>query len=110
MEITYSAKKLKNQLTDPKKLLATYGIMARKINQRLKELGDADNLGVFRFIPAARCHELSGNYQGYLAVDISYNYRLIFQPTDDPLPQIKTGELDWSRVTKIQIHEIKDYH
>lgn len=84
--------------------------MARKVNQRLKELTDADNLAIMRTIHAARCHELTGDRKGELAVDISDNYRIIFEPHHDPLPKKDAGGLKWEEVTKIQINEIKDYH
>lgn len=87
-----------------------FGVLARKVNQRLKDLASADNLSVMRTIPAARCHELTGNRKGELAVDISGNSRLIFIPNHDPLPIKNDGGLYWEGVTKIQIIDIEDYH
>ena len=97
-------------MTDPKEMVKTFGQMARKVNQRLKDLTDADNLAIMRAIPAARCHELTGNRKGELSVDVSGNYRLIFEPNHDPLPRKADLGLNWDEVTKIQINEIEDYH
>jgi proteic killer suppression protein len=110
VEIRFKNKKLEKQLTDPKEMVKTFGQMARKVNQRLKDLTDADNLAIMRTIPAARCHELTGNRKGELSVDVSGNYRLIFEPDHDPLPRKADLGLNWGEVTKIQINEIEDYH
>lgn len=110
MEISYKNRKLEKQLTDPKEMFKSFGQLARKVNQRLKDLADVDNLAVMRNIPAARCHELTGNRKGELAVDVSGNYRMIFEPNHDPLPMKDDGGLNWEEVTKIRINEIEDYH
>ena len=88
----------------------SFGLLAVKIKMRLKNLKDADNLAIMRTIPAARCHELTGDRKGELAVDVSGNYRIIFEPLHDPIPQKDDGGLNWEEVTKIQINEIDDYH
>lgn len=110
MEISYKNKKLEKQLTDPRDMAKSFGQIARKINQRLKDLADADNLAIMRTIPASRCHELTGNRKGELAVDVSGNYRMIFEPNHDPIPKKEDSGINWEEVTKIQINEIEDYH
>ncbi len=110
MEISYKNRQLKKQLTDPKAMAKSYGQLAVKIKLRLKNLTDASHLAVMRSIPAARCHELTGDRKGELAVDVSPNYRLIFEPLHDPIPKKDDGGLNWEEVTKIQINGIEDYH
>lgn len=110
MEISYKNRKLEKQLTDPREMAKSFGQLARKVNQRLRDLTDADNLAVMRTIPAARCHELTGDRKGELAVDISGNYRMIFEPNHNPIPKKDHRVLNWEDVTKIQINEIEDYH
>lgn len=110
MELSYRTRKLEKQLTDPRLLVKSFGELARKVNQRMKELSDAENLAILRTIPATGCHELKGDRKGELAVTISGNYRLIFEPVDDPIPRKNDGGLDWEKVTYIQINEIEDYH
>lgn len=110
MEISYKTNKLEKQLTSPRELAKTFGQLARKINQRISELKAAETLAIMRFIPAARCHELSGSHKGELAVDVSPNYRMIFEPNHDPLPKKEDGGLYWESITKIQINQIEDYH
>ncbi len=110
MEISYKSRKLEKQLTDPKEMIKWFGQLASKIKMRIKNLKDADNLAVMRTLPAARCHELSGNRKGELAVDVSGNYRIIFEPKHDPIPKKDDGGLHWEEVTNIQINQIADYH
>lgn len=110
MEISYKSRKLEKQLTDPNEMIKSFRQLARKVNQRLKDLTDADNLAIMKTIPAARCHELIGGRKGELALDVSGNYRMIFEPLHDPLPQKDDGGLNWEEVTKIQMNEIEDYH
>lgn len=110
VEVSYRSKKLEKQLTNSKEMVKSFGQLARKVNQRLKDLSDADNLAIMRSIPAARCHELTGNHKGQLAVDISGNYRLIFEPNHNPVPKKDDGGLKWEDVTKILINGIEDYH
>jgi proteic killer suppression protein len=110
MEISYKSKKLEKQLTDPKKINKAFGVMARKVNQRVKDLSGAETLADMRKIPAARCHELTGNKDGALAVDVSGNLRLVFEPEHNPKPEKEDGGLDWQQVTKIKILSVEDYH
>ena|SRR5690625_4979277 len=110
MKVSYQTKKLEKQLTDPKKMSKAFGVMAKKVNQRLKELSSADTLEVMKLLSTARCHELKGNRKGSLAVDVSGNYRLIFEPDHHPPPKNDSGGLDWQQVTRIKILAIEDYH
>ena len=110
MEISYKSRKLEKQLTDLREMAKIFGQLARKVNQRLKDLTDADNLAIMKTIPAARCHELTGDRKDELAVDVSGNYRMIFEPNHEPKPKKEDGGLNWEKVTKIQINKIEDYH
>lgn len=110
MEISYKNRKLEKQQTNPREMAKSFGQLARKVNQRLKDLTDADSLAIMRTIPAARCHELTGDRKDELAVDVSGNYRMVFEPNHNPKPKKDDGGLNWEEVTKIQINEIEDYH
>lgn len=110
MVIAYKTRKLEKSLTDEKTMVATYGSRAKKVNQRMKELKAAANLEVMRSIPAANCHSLTADRASEIAVDISPNWRITFEPENDPLPLQADGGLDWSAVTQIKIIEVTDYH
>lgn len=110
MKINFKSKKLEKQLTIPKEISKAFGVMAKKVNQRMKELKSAETLETMRTIPAADCHELKNNRKGQLAVSISGNYRIIFIPDHDPVPVKDDGGMDWTSITIIEITEVKDYH
>lgn len=110
MRLEFKTNKLKKQLTEPRALVKALGQRAKKASQRMQEFKAAENLAVIRMIPGARCHELTGDHDGELAVDISKNYRLVFEPYHDPWPEKPDGGLDWEQVTAIRILRIEDYH
>jgi len=83
---------------------------ARKLMQRLQELDAAECLADISRVPPPRCHELTGNRNEQLSVDLQHPYRLLFIPANDPVPQTADGGLDWEKVTEIEIIEIADTH
>lgn len=82
---------------------------AKQIRKRLDDLSAAPNLEEMKRLPG-KCHELSGDRRGQLSLSVSGNYRLIFEPANDPLPLKPDGGLDWSRVTAVKVIEVEDYH
>lgn len=111
MKISYKNKKLEKSLASLSVIKKEYGTRAKLVNQRKNELESASSLETMKAIPAAYCHELKGNFKGKLAVDISGNHRIIFEPNHHPIPVKKDGGLDWPLVTTIIIIAIgEDYH
>lgn len=82
----------------------------RLIMLRLDQLRAAETLEVMKSLPRARCHEMTGDRQGQLSVDLKHPYRLFFKPAMGPVPQKGDGGLDWSGVTAIMILEVDDPH
>jgi len=111
MEVVFANRKLQKLCSDAKRMKADLGVAcAQKLQQRLAELSAVDRLEDLRLLPSPRCHELSGDRAGQLAVDLKHPQRLIFQPDDHPVPRKADGGLDWSLVTRVLILEIVDYH
>jgi plasmid maintenance system killer protein len=110
VRISYKSNKLKKSLTEAKEMQKAYGSMAKKVNQRIKEILASDNLEVLKSIPAANCHELRGSRKGEFALDISGNYRIIFEPDHDPIPQKDDRTIDCMKITDIRILGTEDYH
>ena len=81
-----------------------------KLQQRMMELSAAQNLAEISRLPPARCHELTGNRTGQLSVDLEHPHRLLFIPANNPLPQRKSGGMNWQGITEIEIIEIADTH
>ena len=111
MDVYFSSKKLQRICSNEKQLFTEYGQQnAKKIMLRLSELYAVDNLSLISHLPPPRLHQLTQDRAGQFAVDIKQPYRIIFRPYNDPLPALADGGIDISKVTKIQIIEIGDYH
>lgn len=111
MEITFDTKQLAKLCNSSKEMQARLGKRnADKLKQRLTELAAAETLEDMRHLPGARCHELSGNLKGKLAVDLVHPDRLVFSPDHDPAPTRAEGGLNWAEVTAVRIVGIGDYH
>jgi toxin HigB-1 len=82
---------------------------AKKISLRLQQLAAAPTLAELRGLPG-RCHELTGDRDGQLAVDVHHPFRLVFRPSEDPPPETDDGGLDWRAVESVTVIEMVDYH
>ncbi len=111
MNIRYQTRKPEKCVESPSVIKKNYGDRAKKLSQRLDDLSSVLNLEAMRSFSSARCHELTGNRQGELAIDLTPNYRIIFLPDHDPLPRKEDGGVDWIKITGIVIVAIgEDYH
>jgi plasmid maintenance system killer protein len=108
VEILFASEKLKRASSSHTELQRQWGREgAKKIALRLQQLAAAPTLVGLRNLPG-RCHELSGERAGSLAVDVHHPYRMVFHPTAKPPPQKPDGSLDWTRVESISVTEIID--
>jgi plasmid maintenance system killer protein len=110
MDVTFSSTKLGKVCNSGKTLRGTYGPrMADVVQRRLSDLAAAANLEEMKLLPG-RCHELTENLKGRLAIDLVHPYRLVFEPNHSPRPQLASGGLDWGNVTRVTVVAIIDYH
>jgi plasmid maintenance system killer protein len=113
MNITFASKKLQKQLNEGEIMVRTHGALrAKKLRIVLAMLRAAPTLAALAppMSRPHRCHELTGDRQGQLTVDLDHPYRLVFRVSQSPLPQRPEGGLDWTKVTAIQIIDIEDTH
>ncbi len=110
MKIKYRKNKLEKQLSNASEIKKAFGERARKISARLDEIDASPSLLVLMQIPAANCHPLTHDRKGEWAVDISGNFRIIFEIAHATIPQNGDGSINLGLVTDICILEIKDYH
>jgi plasmid maintenance system killer protein len=111
MEIHYQSKKLEKQLTTSTGRQKAFGTRAKRLSQRITEIEASPNLAVLMQIPAANCHALEGDRGGDWALDITGNWRLIFDLGNCELPRKEEdGEIDYSKIAKLIINNIEDYH
>ena len=107
MEYFAETRKLTKILNDPKLILKYYGKdREKRILARLDEFDAAQNLSQIPSDPPPRCHPLKGVFKGKFAVDISGNYRIIFEGYD----KNDNSSTDKAKVVTIQITSIEDYH
>lgn len=110
MEIQFKNEQLAKVFNNDKEAKRVHGVeRAKKLRRRLDDLTAAENLAVMRSLPG-RCHELKGELAGSLALDLDHPFRLIFESADEPVPKKSDGGLDWTKVRRITILEVRDYH
>jgi plasmid maintenance system killer protein len=110
MEIRFRSRKDERIYSSHHRLVRRFGPQeAKRILQRLAELGEASSLAVMWSLPSAGCHELTGDRAGQFAVNLKHPYRLIFTP-DGETPRLTDGGIDREKVTAIVIIERVNYH
>lgn len=111
MDIEFSNAKLRKLCNSDKEMRKSFGSqIVDVLKARLDDLRAAATLEDMRHSPG-RCHELSGDRRGQLALDLRGQNRLLFVPSHTPLPKNTGGGLDWKKVTVVKIIEVNiDYH
>lgn len=107
MEYVAESRKLTKILNAPRLLVKSFGRdRAKRIQRRLDEFDAAKMLAQIPSDPPPRCHRLHGNLEGKFAVDVSKNFRIVFEGYD------KNDQLsvEKSEIVTVQIIEISDYH
>lgn len=111
MKIWYRTNKLKKILDSEKEIKSAFGPDgAKKVMARMSLFKSANNLSEVPSLPPERRHPLIGQRAGQFAVDIKQPYRIIFEPTIKPVPELTTGGPDMTKITEITILEVEDYH
>ncbi len=110
MEIGFQSAKLKKDCDDFKLLRKAHGEhRAKLIRRRLDAIGAAVVLEDLRDTPG-RLHELKGDRQGQLSMDLDGPYRLILVPAHNPVPMRAGSGMDWSQVSAVTVIGIEDTH
>jgi plasmid maintenance system killer protein len=110
VDILFQNGKLARVFNNDSQLKQKYGERAKFLKLRFYQMSAVGNLEELRSLPQMRCHELKGNREGTLAIDVGHPYLLIFEPANDPIPRKIDGGLDWTNVTAIKILGVEDYH
>lgn len=109
MEIVFASPRLNVLCNSEHELRRVLGDDSCRIAMaRLASLSAASVLEDLRHLPG-RCRELRARRAGQLALTLSKDKRLIFEPRDRPHPTTSEGDLDWARVAGIRILTIDDY-
>lgn len=111
MDIAYKTKKMSKIFNSEGTLVKEYGSgRAKKVMMRQDFLRAAANLAQVPTSPPTRRHELKGDRKNQFAVDLTGNYRLVFEPNHDPIPKKEDGGLNLQAITAITILSVEDYH
>lgn len=107
MEIYGVTRKMSKIINSEKEIRKAYGEkIGRKFERRITELRAARVLSDISHLPPARLHMLTGNHKNCFAVDLTANFRLIFQGLD-----IDDEEsVDKDAIVSVVIKEVEDYH
>jgi toxin HigB-1 len=109
IEVEYRDRKLGACCSDEKEAKKKWAGNYRKVLIRVALLMSADSLADLEQAPG-RCHPLTSNRAGQFALDLWGSRRLVFEPANEPLPELPDGGLDRTRVTKVRVLEVVDYH
>jgi plasmid maintenance system killer protein len=113
MNISFSTKKLEKQMNTSAEMVQAYGSnSAKRLRVIMASLRAAPSLAVFAppMSPPHRCHELTGNFQGLLSLDLAHPFRLLFRPQNGAWPLRAQGGLNWAEVTAVEIVRVEDTH
>jgi toxin HigB-1 len=108
MEITFSDKKLRKLCEQSAVAQKTLGAgCAKKLRSRLADIAA---VGCVQNLVAGNPHPLKGDKVGQFALDLAGGTRLVFKPDHAPIPRKGDKSIDCSKVTKVCITFIGDYH
>lgn len=109
MEISYENRKLRKLCENETESRRQLGSpCSKRLRMRLNTLADAATMN--ELLPGrGRPHPLGGDLEGQFALALN-GERLIFRPNHDPVPEMEAGGIDRSKVTKVTITDIRNYH
>jgi proteic killer suppression protein len=108
VDVLYADRKLAALCASMAKMTRELGtVRARRVAMRLQQLRVAETLAELR-LATGRCHELTEDRKGCLALDLDGPYRLVFEPVEWVTDA--RGTLDWSAVRAVIVLEIVNYH
>jgi len=109
IEITFRDQELERAFRHDETARKRFGQAARAFQRRIKQFEAAPTLATLAATPAA-CRPVPGTKDGLLAARLSNRELVVFVPNHEPVPLLRDGGLDHSRVTQIQIWSVEDVH
>ena len=111
VDISFKNKKLQGVFESDVELKKAFGLVnARYIQRRVIFLRAAPNLSHVPHQRPERRHQLEGRRKEQFAVDVLQPFRLVFQPTHNPISRNSDGGIDLEQITAIRILAVEDYH
>ncbi len=110
MKILFKTEKLQRRCNSLAEATKKWGpVSAKRLKQRLDDMNAAVCLADTRSLPG-RYHPLEGDRAGQWSARLEGPLRLVFEPADEPLPQLEDDSLNTAAVTVVRILEVRDYH
>lgn len=111
MQISFPNRKLAKLLNSEKETLRKFGPdNGRRILRRLQQIADATDLHELSKLPQTRVHELTGDRDELISIDVKHPYRLLLKSDHAKTPRKDDGGLDWRHITQVRVVEIVDTH
>ncbi len=108
MEIEYRSKHLRKICEEERIAKSELGApCAKKLQTRFADMCAAQYVSE---LIAGDPHPLKGERKGQFAVSLMDGKRLVFEPAHNPIPLKEDSGIDWSKVSRVRIMEILDYH
>ncbi len=108
--MTFATAKLAKLCSSMDRMVRVLGPeMARRLGTRLQEMEAAASLAELRTLPHVRAHQLTGDRDEQVSLDLVHPRRLIIRAAD-PVPRAPDGGLDWRAITSVIVLEIADTH
>jgi len=82
-------------------------VCANKLCTRLADLQAVTRV---TDLVAGNPHPLHGDRDGQFSVSLEGGRRLVFQPNHEDTPRLGDGGIDWSKVNRVLIVFVGDYH
>jgi len=86
------------------------GRIAETVGKRMYLLKASECLAHVDHRPPTRRHQLKGNREGQFAVALDKQWRLVFRPENPEVPRLPDGGVDLSKVIRIEMIGVEDYH
>ncbi len=77
---------------------------AKQLRERLADIRTAGN--VLELI-AGRPREILVAGHPCYTIDLSEDYRMMLRPNHNEVPKLKSGGVDWSKVTRVKVHKLE---
>ena len=111
MEINFETVQLAILCNNGRDLQRKFGKpIADTLKKRLNLLSSLPNLAAISPFSSVNFHFLYGDRAGQFAVNLDQKMRLVFVPDHEPVAEKPSGGIDLTKLVKIRIIEIVDYH
>ncbi len=108
MELAFDKKSLREVCENEDKAKRDLGVrVAERLKRRLADLRAATCV---KDLVAGQPRELDGADHRHITIDLCEDYRIVFCANHTATPMLESGDVDWSRVSRVKILRIeRDY-